>query len=548
MVSDVKPYLLMLSGAVCFVLLIACVNVANLWLARSSGRARELAVRAALGASQGRLVRQLLTESLLVGIAGAGLGLLLAAWGTRAALAALPQALPRAESIGLDAGVLLFTLALSIAAGVGSGLAPALRTSQPDLQPTLKEGGRGVSGSRQRTQAVLVVTEVAMALVLLIGAGLMIRSLAALLRVDPGFDARGVLTFNVALPRASSSTGARAACRRLHEQLASLPGVAAVALAAGARPLESDEERLFWIAGRQRPAHDNEMSWTLFYAVEPDYFRTMGMRPVRGRLLAPLDDERAPRVAVVDESFAAKYFPGQEPIGRRIELKELPGAPRIVGVVRHIKQWGVDLDATHSMQAQLYYPLAQLPDAALTNASQHLDVKMLAAGDPRALVGTVRGAAARAGGEEVVYGVATMESVISQTLAARRFTMILLAVFAALALALASVGIYGVLSYLVGQRTQELGIRMALGARRVDVLVRILGEGARLALAGTALGLVAALGLTRLMTGLLVGVRPTDPPTFAVVAAVLCAVAMAACYVPARRAMAIDPMVALRAE
>jgi predicted permease len=551
MVGNIQPYLLMLSGAVCFVLLIACVNVANLLLARSTGRAREFAVRAALGASQGRVIRQLLTESLLIGLAGGGLGLLLAGWGTRAALAALPAALPRAESIGLDWGVLLFTLALSIAASIGFGLAPALRTSQPDLQPALKEGGRGGTGSRQRAQSALVVTEVAMALVLLAGAGLMIRSLEALLRADPGFDARRVVTFRVALPptpQAAGDAAVQAAWRRLHERLASLPGVEAVSLSAGTRLLKSDDERLFWIAGRPRPASISEMSWTLFYAVEPEYFKAMGIRLLRGRLLAPQDDERAPHVVVIDESFAGRFFPNQDPIGKRIEFREFPGVARIVGIVGHVMQWGVDLDATYPMQEQLYYPLLQLPKPAQSGAALHLDAMVLAAGDPRALIGEIRRAAAGINPDEVVFGADTMEGVISQSLAARRFTMILLAVFAGLAVVLASVGIYGVLSYVVGQRTQELGIRMALGARRVEVLGQVLGQGARLALAGIALGLVAALGLTRLMTGLLIGVRPADPATFAAVAVLLCAVALAACYVPARRAMGIDPMVALRAE
>jgi predicted permease len=467
MVGDIQPFLLVLFGAVCFVLLIACVNVANLLLARSTGRTREFAVRAALGASQGRVVRQLLTESLLLGIAGGGFGLLLSAWGTRAALAALPDALPRAEGIGIDAWVLLFTFAVSVAAGVAFGVAPALKTSQPDLQATLKEGGRGASGTRHRALGALVVMEVALALVLLVGAGLMIRSLARLFRVDPGFDASRGLLFSVALPPAAGTPGpvaSRAAWRRLHAQLASVPGVEAVSLLAGALPMGRDEEDLFWIAGRPTPTNDD------------------------------------------------------------------------------------DVDSAHPMQAQLYAALMQLPDRSLAGGARVVDVMARAAGEPLALFGAIRRAAARTSREEVVFGGRSLDAIISRSLAARRFSMILLVVFAGLALLLASVGIYGVIAYVVGQRTHEIGIRMALGARRRDVLLQVLGQGGRLALAGTALGVAAALAVTRLMAGLLFGVDPTDPATFAAVAVLLCGMALAACYLPARRATRLDPVVALRQE
>ncbi len=348
MVGTIEPFLLMLLAAVCFVLLIACVNVANLLLARSTSRTREFAIRAALGASRGRVIRQLLTESILLAMGGAVLGLLLATWGSKAALAVLPVSMPRAEEVGLDLHVLIFTGVVSILAGLFFGLAPALKTSRTNLQETLREGDRGMSGTRHRVQGIFVVVEMALAVVLLIGAGLMIRSLIQLWNVDPGFDPHNVLRFSVALPPSPngvSADAARSIYRQLHDKLASVPaGVRAVSLSGGSIPMTTDDEQLFWIEGQPRPSNDKDMNWTLRYTVEPGYFEAMTIPLKRGRLLTAQDDEHSPLVAVIDESFASRYFPQQDPIGKHINLKGIDKPVEIVGVVGHVKQWGLDSD------------------------------------------------------------------------------------------------------------------------------------------------------------------------------------------------------------
>jgi len=551
MVGDIEPFLLVLLTAVCFVLLIACVNVANLLLARSTGRTREFAIRLSLGASRGRVVRQLLTESVLLAIGGASLGLVLAVWGTRVALALLPVALPRAEDVGVDAHVLIFTGVVSILAGILFGLAPALKTARSNLQETLKEGGRGTSAAHHRVQGVFVVVEMAMALVLLIGAGLMIRSLMQLWNVNPGFEPHNVLSFDVALP--ASDTGlspdaARALYHQLHNQLAAVPGVQAVSLSGGALPFMGDDEELFWVEGQARPAKDNGMNWTLRYTVEPDYFAAMTIPLLRGRLLTAQDNEHSPLVTVIDQSFADKYFSHQDPIGKHVNVKGIDKPLEIVGVVGHVKQWGLDADEKETLHAQLYCPFMQVSDEEVQRTVGGVDVILRTDQNHVATVESIRSAVTSMNAEQFIYDVRTLDEIISKSLAAQRFSMILLGAFAALALLLASVGIYGVISYVVGQRTHEIGIRMALGAQRLHILRLILGRGGILALAGVGLGLAAALGLTRLMASLLYGVRATDPLTFAVVAVLLTVVALAACYIPARRAARVDPMVALRYE
>jgi predicted permease len=551
MIGDIEPFLLVLLAAVCFVLLIACVNVANLLLARSTSRTREFAIRAALGAGRGRVVRQFLTESILLAIGGAGLGLLLAAWGTKAALTVLPVALPRAEEVGIDKHVLIFTGLVSILAGVLFGLAPALKTARSNLQETLKEGGRGTSGAHHRVQGIFVVVEMAMALVLLIGAGLMIRSLMRLWTVNPGFDPHHVLTFSVALPPSTatlSGDAIRSNFRQLHDTLASVPGVHAVSLSGGAIPMLGDDEELFWIEGQARPSTDKDMNWTLRYTVEPGYLEVMTIPLKRGRFLTPQDHEHSPLVAVVDESFADKYFGRQDPIGRHINLKEIDKPLEIVGVVGHVKQFGLDADDRETLHAQLYCPLMQMADKDIQQTGSGVDVVLRSDGAHPATLDSIRTAITSMNGEQFVYNVSSFDEIISKSLAAQRFSIILLGAFAALALLLASIGIYGVISYVVGQRTHEIGIRMALGADRLHILRLILGGGGMLALAGVVLGLASALGLTRLMASLLYGVRATDPLTFAGVAALLTLVALAACYIPARRATKVDPMVALRYE
>lgn len=552
MVGDIQPYLLVLLGAVGFVLLIACVNVANLLLARSTGRSREFAIRAALGAGRRRVIRQLLTECALLAFAGGGLGLLLAWWGTEAGLAALPTALPRADEIRLDARVLAFAAAVSLLSGILFGLAPALKASRTELHDVLKEGGRGTSGAHRRAHGIFVTVELALAMVLLAGAGLMVRSLARISKVDPGFDPRDVVTFNVAFPsgmKDASPAATRAAFRALDDRLDSTPGVRAVSQSWGAFPMYGEDDQHFWLDGQPKPASESDMNWMLDYIVEPDYFKVMGIPLERGRYFTDQDDNHSPFVVVVDEVLAGKYFPGQDPVGRRVNLTTFNTKAEIVGVVGHVNQWGLDSDATNPLRAEMYFSIRQLPDDAFASTSG-TSVVARAAGEPDAVLASIRRTIHDVSSEDVVYGFEPMKAIISDSLANRRFSMILLGVFAALALLLASVGIYGVMSYLIGQRTQEIGIRIALGAQRRDVLRLILGDGARLTLIGVAAGLVASLGLTRIMTkySLLFGVSATDPLTLLAVALLLTAVALAACYIPARRALRVDPVVALRYE
>jgi predicted permease len=551
MVGDVRVLLLILLAAVGFVLLIACVNVANLMLARAAARTREFAIRTALGAGQARLVRQLLTESLLLALTAGGLGLLLAGWGTRSALRLLAQGLPRASEVTLDARALLFTLLISLGCGMFFGLAPAWKTGARNLHDTLKEGGRGESGSRHRAQGVLVVVEMAMALVLLISAGLMVRSLAALWSVNPGFNSHNILTFGVALPPSmhNASPGAiRAALRSVDQQLAAVPGVQSLSLSWGAVPLSSDDEDLFWIEGKPKPESDNDKSWSLSYVVEENYLNVMGISLQRGRFFTAQDNESSSHVIVVDDVFAKKYFPGVDPIGQHVFLDNKGGRAEIVGIVSHVKQWGLDSDDKESLRAELYFPYMQLPDQAMQLSGGGTGVMVRY--DPRATTigDSLRAAIKAISGDHVMSKTQTMDEIISDSLASQRFSMAVLGIFAVLALALASVGIYGVVSYVVQQRTQEIGVRMALGAKKTDVLRLVLGEGMKMAGIGVVIGLAAAFGLTRLMASLLFGVSATDPLTFTVVAILLGAVAFAACYIPARRAMRVDPMIALRYE
>ena len=550
MVGDIGSLLLVLLASVGFVLLIACVNVANLLLARSTSRTREFAVRSALGASQRRMVRQLLTESLLLAVAGGMLGLMLAAWGTRAALSVLPTALPRTEEIGLDIRVLFFTLAISLLAGILFGLVPALKMSPSRLQETLKEGGRGMSGGRHRVQGAFVVAEMAMALVLLAGAGLMIRSLTRLWGVDPGFNSRNVLTVGLTLPQsmmAASPDAIRAAFREFDHKIASIPGVEAVSQTWGSVPMAGDDEQTFWFEGQPKPANPNDRSWAIDYIVEPGYLKAMEIPLLRGRFFTGQDNEHSPRVVVVDDVFARKYFPNENPLGKRI-LRDDASPEEIVGVVGHVKQWGLDADDTEKLRAQIYIPCMQMPDAFITMQASGSTVIIRSRQAGTGLLDSIRHASQQISSEQIIFNPQTMDQIIADSLAERRFSMILFGAFAALALLLASVGIYGVISHVVGQRTHEIGIRMALGARRLDVLRLILVGAGRVALIGVALGLVCALSLTSLLANRLYGVSPQDPITFVAVPSILIAVALLASYLPARRATKVDPMTALRYE
>ncbi|HEU5233706.1 MAG TPA: ABC transporter permease [Terriglobales bacterium] len=550
MVEDIRGTLLVLLAAVGFVLLIACTNVANLLLARSNGRAREFAVRSALGASHLRLIRQLLTESALLGIIGGALGLVLAAQGTKFVLAAVPQALPRAQEIGIDTHVLVFTLVASLLAGVLFGLVPALRLWHTNLQQTLREGGRGTSGTRQRTQNAFVIAEMAIALVLLVGAGLMIRSLAVLWGVNPGFDPHNVLTFSVTTPPSviRSPAQTRVAMRQLHDAVRNTPGIQAASLTDGALPMDGDSEVPFWLEGQPKPANTSDMNWALFYIAEPDYQKAMGFPLLSGRFISENDTQTSPPVIVIDEYLAHKYFPNENPIGKHLNIGLLDLQPEIVGVVGHVKHWGLDKDSQQKVQAQVYVPLNQIPDRFWPLLNRGAYLMLRSSVDPLTLLPALRASISKVNHEHVIYNVRTFDQIISDSLAERRFSMILLGLFAALALVLSSIGIYGVISHLVGQRVPEIGTRMALGAQRKDVLRLILGRGIALSAAGVILGSLLALILTRQMRSMIYGVTATDPLTFAGVALLLMLVATGACYMPARRAMRVDPMSALRHE
>jgi predicted permease len=550
-VGGVRPFLLVLLAGVGFVLLIACVNVANLLLARSAARTREFAIRAAMGASQSRVLRQLLTESIALGLVGGVFGLLLAAWGTHATLGILPTALPRAEEIGLDPRVLLFTLAISLAAGVLFGLAPAFKMLPSSLHDSLKESGRGMSGIRHRVQGTFVVAEMAMALVLLVGAGLMIRTLTRLWSIDPGFNPKNVMTVGVSMPPSmmtASPAAIRASFREFDQKIAAIPGVKAVSQVWGSLPMSGDDEQTFWLEGQPKPTSQNDMGWAIDYIVEPSYLKAMSISLQRGRFFTELDDEHSPQVIVVDDVFAKKFFPNQDPIGKRILSDNFATGAEIVGVVGHVKQWGLDRDDSEELRAQFYIPCMQMGDGFIKMASSASGMVIRSDQAGAGLLDSIRNATQQISSEMVIFGPQSMDDIVTSSLARRRFSMILLVAFAGLALLLASVGIYGVISYIVGERTHEIGVRMALGARRLDILQLVLRGAGKLALIGIVAGLLAALGLTRLMANLLYGVGPGDPLTFIVVPAILLSVALLASYLPARRATRVDPMTSLRYE
>jgi predicted permease len=549
-VGRVQPFLIVLLAAVAFLLLIACANVASLLLVRAMRRSGEFALRSALGAGRGRIIRQLLTESTMLAGLGGALGFMLAFFGARTIFNLLPNELPRSGEVAIDARVLLFTLGVSLAGGIGFGLAPALRSSQMNLEQVLRRSTAGSGGARLRLQGSFVTAEIAMALVLLVGAGLMVRSLFALWRVNPGYQPEHALTFSLSFPSNDQTTEAetRARMRRFDAGMRAIPGIEAVSVTLGSRPMIHDSSLPFWIEGQPKPANYTDMHQALFYLVEAGFQPAMGITLERGRFVSPQDNENAATVVDVDDVFARTYFPNSDPIGQHVHIAGFDREAEIIGVVGHIRQWGPGNDEKNAIEAQFYYPFMQLPPNLMSLSASGVAVVLRTHDDPAAIVGSVRRAVSEFDPGAVVYAVETMSEVLAESMAARRLSMILLSVFATLALALSCIGMFGVLSYLAGERTREIGVRMALGAQRGDIRRLILGQGVKMAFAGVGGGVFLALGLTHFMSSQLFGITPHDPLTFAGVALVLLLVALGACYVPARRAMGVDPMVALRHE
>jgi putative ABC transport system permease protein len=540
-VGDVRQPLLILLGAVGLVLLIACANVANLLIVRASVRQKEIAVRLALGADRRRILRQLLTESGLLAALGAALGILLAFLGTGLIASQLPDGIPRLQEVRVDAPVLIFTLAVSLLTGLLFGLVPALQASRPNLTEELKEGERGSSGRRQWLRGVLVVAEVALTLTLLVGAGLLIQSFRRVLAVDPGFKAQNLLTMQVSVNNPDGQQVANF-FEQLQQNVRNLPGVTAVAVSNGL-PFDMANYPGFLIEGR--PIPDNK-GGGLRYTVSPDYFRTLGIELLKGRLFTAEDTRDSQRVIVINEVLARQHFQNEDPIGKRLRQPS-PESPsyEIVGVVRHVEHY--NLDGHTGVQPQFYPNFNQTPLQSLTGSGR-INLLVRTEVEPSNLASAVCGQIAALNKDQAVFNVRTMEQIVAQSVVARRFSMLLLTVFAIVALALASLGIYGLMSYAVAQRTREIGVRMALGAQSGNVLRLVIGQGMKLALTGVALGLGASVALTRLIRTLLFGVSATDPVTFGSIALLLTLVALLACYLPARLATKVDPLVALRCE
>jgi len=560
LVGKVRPALFVLLGAVAFVLLIACANVANLLLARASAREKEFAIRAALGAGRGRLVRQLMTESLLLGLAGGLLGFLLAYWGVDALRALAPANTPRLDEIRIDLAVLAFTFNVSLITGLFFGLAPAWHIARTDLRETLKEAGRGTSatGGSLHMRSWLVISEIALAVLLLVGAGLLMRSFSRLLEVSPGFQTQHLLTMELSLPEKTYPDGApvQKFFTELMARVKTVPGIEAAG------------------AVSQLPLTDSYTSGSVFFedtsipdiprlqqlgnlpymeidqrAATSEYFQAMEIPLVHGRLVSDADDASAPLVALVDTDFAHRFWPHRDAIGQRVAIDTIPNvkpaAPRwrtIVGVVGHVKHYGLDVEG----REQIYFPHKQPLFGVFAPRDMTLAVRTSL--DPASVTSAIREQVFSIDKDLPLYNVATMDQLVSNSLAQPRLNLSLLVAFAVLALGLAAVGVYGVMAYAVTQRTQEFGIRMALGASPGDVLKQVFLEGGRLAALGLALGLVAALALTRMMASLLYGVKPSDPVSLGMAAALLAVVALAACYIPAHRATRVDPLVALRYE
>jgi predicted permease len=551
-VGDAGQTLGLLLGAVGLVLLIACANVANLLLARSAARSREFAIRSALGANRARVARQLLTESVILSLAGASLGIAIAFFGIRSLLAALPGILPRIEDVGVNAAVLLYTLAVSLVVGILFGLAPALKSWSADPQASLKECGRGSTLVHRRTQSSFIVTQVALTLVLLVGAGLLFRTILHLWSVNPGFDTNNVITFKIgvssALTKTPSST--RVAYQQLIERIRQIPGVEAADFTT-AVPLSGQGGYLpFWLDS-YKPESLQRAPRLQPFLTGPEYLQTMGMQLLQGRFLGRDDTAKTPCVAVIDRDFARKFFADGKPIGHTITAGFAAFGPcEIVGLVNHVKDAGLN-DAGLGNQYQTYYSLYQVPDRWVHINYPDASIIVRTPLDATTLIPAVKAAVYQASSDQPIYNVQTMRQIVADSMSEQRFPMILLGAFAGLALLLAAVGIYGMISYSVTRRVQEIGIRMALGADKRNVLRLFIGQELRLVFAGIVVGAVGALILARTLSSLshlLYGIGSSDPLTFATVSVVLISVAALACYIPARRAASVDPMVALRYE
>ncbi len=538
---EYRAALLVMLGAVGLVLLIACANVANLLLARAAARQKEVAIRMALGASRGRIAVQLLTESLLLSLAGGVLGLLLASWGIDLLVAYGPAEVPRLNNVALDRNVLLFTLIVSTLTGLVFGLAPALQAAKPDPGNMLKDTGRGQShAGRNRLRSVLIVSEVALSLMLLVGAGLLINSFWRLLGTDAGFDSRGVLALDIPLSRTRYPKPEErpAVFEQLVGRMKTLPGVRDAAVVSNVPLTDRDVEISFQIEGREpyKPGEEADADYTV---ASNDYFRTMDIALLRGRVFTSQDTANTPQVMVVSEAFVERYFPNEDPIGRRIVFDGNNKTPReIVGIVADVRRNGLDAD----VEPEMYLSHVQNPERRMNVVIRS------ETGDASQLAQLARAEVKAFDPNQIIWRVQTLEELLGTSVAPRRFNMLLLGIFASVALVLAAVGLYGVMSYSVSWRTHEIGIRMALGAKRADVLRLVVRQGMTMTLIGLVIGLVGAFVFSRVMVGLLHGVSPTDPLTFTGVSIVLLVVALLACLIPARRATRVDPIVALRTE
>ena len=562
-VENVRPALLVLVGAVGLVLLIACANVANLLLARAAGRQREVAIRAAIGAGRGEIVRQLLTESVLLAMVGAILGILLGVWGARAMVALSPGDLPRAEELAnasllgslLDWRLLVFAVAVSVTTGVLFGLAPALHLARTDLGSTLKDsGGRGATGSRgARTRAVFVVAELALALVLLVGATLLIRTFVGLRQVQPGFDPRNVLTFQTSLAgeKYSVTRNVETLVGQVTDRLDALPGVVASASAISL-PTEGGPDLPFRIEGRALAGDAQFHGDEQWRYISDGYFRALGIPLIRGRAFDRRDAGGSAPVMLINAAFARKFWPKESPIGQQITIGKGLGPEfedptrTIVGIAADVRENGLDQEPPPI----IYVPVGQVSDALtkLGNSIIPMTWIVRTASMPGSLVPAIEREFLAVDSLLPPSRIRTMEQVMSQSIARQNFNMLLLTIFGIIAVGLAGIGIYGLMSYAVEQSTHDIGLRLALGADRRDIMSMVLGRGLRVAGIGLAVGVLAALAAVRVLSRFLFGVRPTDPLTFVVVAIVLGGIAMLACYLPARRAMAVDPLVALRQE